>query len=85
MSPTLRFFKRLTPPPLAVAELRGLFFKATVNHHAPALPTSMTTASGHRCASPMSASTSEPRSLPRSTRSTLCASQPANSTRTNAA
>eukprot|EP00965_Chrysotila_dentata_P007546 245519-Pleurochrysis_carterae.AAC.1 len=47
----------------------------------------MTTASGHRCASPTSASMSapSPRLLPRSARSTLSASQLANSTRTNAA
>eukprot|EP00965_Chrysotila_dentata_P168521 5564807-Pleurochrysis_carterae.AAC.1 len=36
MPPTLRSFKRSTPPPLARAELRGLSFKATVNLRAPA-------------------------------------------------
>eukprot|EP00965_Chrysotila_dentata_P066782 2210803-Pleurochrysis_carterae.AAC.1 len=47
----------------------------------------MTTVSSHRCASTTSASTSaspSPRSLQRSTRSVLSASQPASSTRTNA-
>eukprot|EP00965_Chrysotila_dentata_P074160 2449254-Pleurochrysis_carterae.AAC.2 len=47
----------------------------------------MTTASGHRCASPTSALmiAPPPRLLPRSTRSTLSASQPASSKRGNAA
>eukprot|EP00965_Chrysotila_dentata_P039376 1309064-Pleurochrysis_carterae.AAC.1 len=47
----------------------------------------MTTASGHRCASPTSASMTipSPRLLPRSTRPISSATQPANSTRTNAA
>eukprot|EP00965_Chrysotila_dentata_P241059 6204061-Pleurochrysis_carterae.AAC.1 len=53
-----------------------------VNLRALARPTSMTTGSGHRCATSTSASTSapSPRSLPRSTRSTLSASPPASST-----
>eukprot|EP00965_Chrysotila_dentata_P100412 3318087-Pleurochrysis_carterae.AAC.1 len=70
-----------------MAELLGLSFKTTVNLHAPAWPTTMTTVSGHRCTSPTLASTSalSPRLLPRSIKSTLSASQPASSTITNAA
>eukprot|EP00965_Chrysotila_dentata_P143327 4735453-Pleurochrysis_carterae.AAC.1 len=70
-----------------MASLRKLSCKATANFRAPAWSTSMTTASGHCCASLTSASTSapSPRLLPRSTRSTLSASQPASSTKTNTA
>eukprot|EP00965_Chrysotila_dentata_P216570 6189453-Pleurochrysis_carterae.AAC.1 len=86
MSLTLQFFKRLTPPPSAMAELRGLSFKATVNLHAPAWPTLTTNTNDHCCVSPTSALTSVllPRSLPRSTRSTLSASQPASTSKMNA-